>query len=94
MQKSEFTPIYQNYTYFQMVFLLTGSDNQFHMFREDTNSHSYQEISPEEHFPEFYKSPNIVTWIEIYYLNDKKEYAKIQKFPSSSRISNFRITGD
>lgn len=57
----------------EMVFLLTGSDNQFHMFREDTNSHSYQEISPEEHFPEFYKSPNIVTWIEIYYLNDKKE---------------------
>ncbi|GJQ66742.1 hypothetical protein Trydic_g4682 [Trypoxylus dichotomus] len=57
----------------EMVFLLTGSDSQFHIFREDMNSHSYQEINPEEYFPEFYKCTDIVTWIEIYYLNSKKE---------------------
>ncbi|KRT83280.1 hypothetical protein AMK59_4597 [Oryctes borbonicus] len=56
-----------------MVFLLTGSDCQFHIFREDSNSNSYQEINPEEYFPEFYKCTDIVTWIEIYYLNSKKE---------------------
>ncbi|KAK9702111.1 hypothetical protein QE152_g30175 [Popillia japonica] len=56
-----------------MVFVLTGSDNQFHIFREDVNSHTFQEIVPEEYFPEFYKCADIVTWIEIYYLNNKQE---------------------
>lgn len=60
-----------------MVFVLTGSDNQFHIFREDVNSHTFQEIVPEEYFPEFYKCADIVTWIEIYYLNNKQEYVQL-----------------
>ncbi|KAG5899511.1 hypothetical protein JTB14_008200 [Gonioctena quinquepunctata] len=51
----------------EIVFVLSGSDNQVHIFRENTTDHIYKEIDNKDHFPEFSKTPSPVTWIDIYY---------------------------
>ncbi|EFA06740.2 KICSTOR complex protein kaptin [Tribolium castaneum] len=50
----------------EIVFLLSGSDNQIHIYREYTTDHLYKEVD-KECFPEFIKTPSPVVWIDIYY---------------------------
>ncbi|XP_074034569.1 KICSTOR complex protein kaptin [Leptinotarsa decemlineata] len=57
----------------EIVFVLSGSDNQIHIFRENTTDHTYKEIENKDHFPEFSKTPSPVVWIDIYYSDDFKE---------------------
>nr|XP_022920554.1 KICSTOR complex protein kaptin-like isoform X2 [Onthophagus taurus] len=52
------------------VFILTGNDRQVHMYKEDNLLHTFQEILFMEYFPEFYKTPDMITWIEIQYFNN------------------------
>ncbi|KAJ3647450.1 hypothetical protein Zmor_019328 [Zophobas morio] len=53
----------------EIVFLLSGSDNQVHVYREYTTDHLYKEVDNKEYFPEFIKTPSPVIWIDIH-LND------------------------
>lgn len=57
-----------------MVFVLTGSDNQIHVYRENVTNHIYKEIDRKEFFPEFVGPPSIVIWIDIYYYNNYLQY--------------------
>lgn len=53
-----------------MVFVLTGSDNQIHVYRENVSNHIYKEVDRKEFFPEFVGPPSIVIWIDIYYYDN------------------------
>lgn len=57
----------------ETVFLLTGSDNQIHIYRENESTHIYKEMSCDDFFPEFRNPPSIVMWIEIRYFNNYTE---------------------
>lgn len=57
----------------ETVFLLTGSDNQIHIYRENESAHIYKEMSSIDVFPEFKSPPSIVMWIEIRYFNNYTE---------------------
>ncbi|CAH1110509.1 unnamed protein product [Psylliodes chrysocephalus] len=54
----------------EVVFVLSGSDNQVHVYKENTADHIYKEIDNQECFPEFCKTPSPVIWIDIYYSSD------------------------
>ncbi|XP_046477779.1 KICSTOR complex protein kaptin isoform X1 [Neodiprion pinetum] len=55
----------------EVVWLLSGSDYNIHMIREDEGSHDYAESSLEKHFPELENLEAIATWIDIYYYNNQ-----------------------
>ncbi|XP_028149756.1 KICSTOR complex protein kaptin [Diabrotica virgifera virgifera] len=57
----------------EVVFVLSGSDNQIHIFRENNEEHNYKEIDNQEYFPEFTKTPSPVIWIDVYYTEDFSE---------------------
>lgn len=57
----------------EIVFLLSGSDNQIHIYREYTTDHLYKEVDNKEYFPEFIKTPSPVVWVDIYYKEDYSE---------------------
>ncbi|CAG9837605.1 unnamed protein product [Diabrotica balteata] len=57
----------------EVVFVLSGSDNQIHIFRENNEEHNYKEIDNQEYFPEFTKTPSPVIWIDVYYTQDFSE---------------------
>lgn len=59
----------------EIVFLLSGSDNQVHIYREYTTDHLYKEVENKEFFPEFVKTPSPVVWIDIHFDEDSTEYA-------------------
>ncbi|CAH1116569.1 unnamed protein product [Phaedon cochleariae] len=54
----------------EIVFILSGSDNQVHVYRENIADHIYKEIDNKEHFPEFSKTPSPIIWIDIHYTGD------------------------
>lgn len=56
----------------EVAFLLSGSDNKIHVYRESKTNHSYKE-SDKDHFPEFNKLPSVVTWFDIIYYKDYTE---------------------
>lgn len=56
-----------------MVFVLSGSDNQVHVYREYTSEHIYRELENKDYFPEFTKMPSPIIWIDIYYTQDFSE---------------------
>lgn len=56
----------------EVVFLLSGSDSQIHVYRESKTNHSYKE-SDKDHFPEFNKLPSIVMWFDVIYYNNYTE---------------------
>ncbi|CAH2000192.1 unnamed protein product [Acanthoscelides obtectus] len=53
-----------------MVFILSGNDNQVHIFKESSSEHNYRELEGNNFFPEFSKTPSPVVWIDIVYLNN------------------------
>ncbi|KAJ3636757.1 hypothetical protein MTP99_000270 [Tenebrio molitor] len=57
----------------EIVFLLSGSDNQVHIYREYTTDHLYKEVENKEFFPEFVKTPSPVVWIDIHFDEDSTE---------------------
>ena len=63
----------------EIVFLLSGSDNQVHVYREYTTDHLYKEVDHTEYFPEFIKTPSPVIWIDIHLNDDCTEYVTFVK---------------
>ncbi|XP_025833405.1 KICSTOR complex protein kaptin-like [Agrilus planipennis] len=57
----------------EVVFLLSGSDIQIHVYRENQTKHTYKEIDSNDYFPEFSKLPSVVTWIDVFYYENDKE---------------------
>ncbi|CAG9860239.1 unnamed protein product [Phyllotreta striolata] len=57
----------------EVVFVLSGSDNQVHVYKENMADHIYKELDNLEYFPEFTKTPSPVIWIDIYYSPDYSE---------------------
>ncbi|XP_056634756.1 KICSTOR complex protein kaptin-like isoform X1 [Diorhabda sublineata] len=51
----------------EVVFIISGNDNQVHAYKESSDDHNYKEIEIHEYFPEFTKTPSPVIWIDIYY---------------------------
>uniref|UniRef100_T1J5Z3 Kaptin n=1 Tax=Strigamia maritima TaxID=126957 RepID=T1J5Z3_STRMM len=49
----------------ETVWLLSGSDAQIHLYRENKSMHKFVEESVKEQFPEFDKLPSIVMWMNI-----------------------------
>lgn len=58
----------------QVVFILSGSDNQVHVYRENTLSHIYKELDKKDYFPEFARPPSIVIWIDIRYFENNRVF--------------------
>ncbi|CAH0551988.1 unnamed protein product [Brassicogethes aeneus] len=56
----------------EIVFVLSGSDHQVHVYRENASDHEYKEID-KDFFPEFIKTPSPVIAIDIYHTEDFKE---------------------
>ncbi|KAJ8873438.1 hypothetical protein PR048_024255 [Dryococelus australis] len=54
----------------EVVWLLSGSDQKIHMFREDSVNHSYSEVNTADYFPELCDAPNIVVCMNIQYSPD------------------------
>ncbi|CAG9763912.1 unnamed protein product [Ceutorhynchus assimilis] len=70
-----FIPYKLMHTKFQeeTVFLLSGSDNLVHVYRENPQDHVFKEIQDREvHFPEFEKTPSPVVWIDILHYNNER----------------------
>ncbi|XP_050294931.1 KICSTOR complex protein kaptin-like [Anthonomus grandis grandis] len=57
----------------EIVFVLSGSDNQVHIYRENPTEHMYKEIDSKEYFPEFSKTTSPVVWIDMLYMNNYEE---------------------
>ncbi|KAJ8942623.1 hypothetical protein NQ318_013336 [Aromia moschata] len=57
----------------EVVFILSGSDLQVHVYREHSSDHVYKEIENKDYFPEFIKTPSPVVWIDVYYNSDYTE---------------------
>ncbi|GLV39591.1 hypothetical protein CBL_08343 [Carabus blaptoides fortunei] len=51
----------------EIVWMLSGSDEKVHIYREYRVNHSYKEIDLKECFPEFLNPPSIVMWMDIQY---------------------------
>ncbi|KDR12519.1 KICSTOR complex protein kaptin-like isoform X2 [Zootermopsis nevadensis] len=51
----------------EVVWLLSGSDQKIHMFREDRANHCYSEVDVADHFPELVEPPSIILWMDIYH---------------------------
>lgn len=60
-----------------MVWLLSGSDEEIHMFREDKLNHCYSQVDVTEYFPEFVDMPSIVMWMDVYYCQDYNRYVNL-----------------
>jgi len=60
------TSIYKGSTS-EIVWLVCGSDNHVHLYREDTEFHDFKEDITEQHFPELDQIPGIVLAIHIVY---------------------------
>ncbi|RZC40634.1 kaptin-like, partial [Asbolus verrucosus] len=56
----------------EVVFLLSGSDNQIHIYREYAD-HLYKELENKEYFPEFIKTPSPVVWMDLHFNKDSSE---------------------
>ncbi|XP_057333516.1 KICSTOR complex protein kaptin-like isoform X1 [Microplitis mediator] len=56
----------------EVVWLISGSDNQLHMIREDKLNHGYTEFPLDKYFPELVNLQTIVLWINVYYYNNNK----------------------
>lgn len=54
----------------EVVWLLSGSDDRIHIFREDRVNHCYSEVKIEDYFPELMLPPSIVLWMDIQYNSD------------------------
>lgn len=57
-----------------MVWLLSGSDEKVHMFREDRANHCYSEVDVGDHFPELVKPPSVILWMDIYHCQTEARY--------------------
>ncbi|KAL1513800.1 hypothetical protein ABEB36_003160 [Hypothenemus hampei] len=62
-----------NFNKKEIVFVLSGSDHQIHIYRENPMEHIYKEIDSYEFFPEFTKTPSPIVWIDILYMNNYEE---------------------
>ncbi|XP_046996436.1 KICSTOR complex protein kaptin-like isoform X1 [Schistocerca americana] len=51
----------------EVVWLLSGSDNKIHVFREDRVNHCYSQVEVDTYFPEFSDIPSVVMWMDIRY---------------------------
>ncbi|PNF25744.1 Kaptin [Cryptotermes secundus] len=51
----------------EVAWLLSGSDEKIHMFREDRENHCYSEVDVAEHFPELVEPPSIILWMDIHH---------------------------
>lgn len=51
----------------EVVWLLSGSDNKIHVFREDRLNHCYSQVEVDTYFPEFSDIPSVVMWMDIRY---------------------------
>ncbi|KAH3856907.1 hypothetical protein DPMN_099502 [Dreissena polymorpha] len=56
----------------ETVFMLSGSDNKVHMYREVNDEHSFKEGETGEHFPELANLPSVVMWLDIRYYDNSK----------------------
>ncbi|XP_049959870.1 KICSTOR complex protein kaptin-like isoform X2 [Schistocerca serialis cubense] len=54
-------------TIIKVVWLLSGSDNKIHVFREDRVNHCYSQVEVDTYFPEFSDIPSVVMWMDIRY---------------------------
>ncbi|XP_060519052.1 KICSTOR complex protein kaptin-like [Cylas formicarius] len=87
----------------EIVFVLSGSDNQVHIFQENTTDHVYREIDAKEYFPEFGKTASPVVWIDIQFINNFEErvtafgcecgYVKLMKINTKTNkiVYNFSV---
>ncbi|KAJ8981807.1 hypothetical protein NQ317_007393 [Molorchus minor] len=57
----------------EIVFILSGSDLQVHVYREYSSDHVYKELESKDYFPEFSKTQSPVIWIDVYYTQDLTE---------------------
>jgi KICSTOR complex protein kaptin len=67
-----FTPYHLYHTFLpsskEIVWLLSGSDDKIHLYREDKMNHCYQETPLDELFPELAElSAGIVMWMDVRY---------------------------
>lgn len=61
---------WENQVFFkEKVFLLSGSDNFIHVYKEGTE-HLFKEIETKDFFPEFKQYPSPVVWINLMYFED------------------------
>ncbi|KAK0090245.1 hypothetical protein PV325_001940 [Microctonus aethiopoides] len=56
----------------EVVWLISGDDNQLHMIREDKLSHGYTEFQLDKYFPELINLETLVLWINVYYYDNGK----------------------
>ncbi|XP_074115381.1 KICSTOR complex protein kaptin isoform X1 [Cotesia typhae] len=56
----------------EVVWLISGSDNQLHMIREDKLNHGYTEFPLDKYFPELINLQTIALWINVYYYDNNK----------------------
>ncbi|XP_034941933.1 KICSTOR complex protein kaptin-like [Chelonus insularis] len=54
----------------EVVWLISGSDNQLHMIREDKFTHGYVEFPLDKYFPELLSLQTLVLWINVHYYNN------------------------
>ncbi|KAJ8941658.1 hypothetical protein NQ314_010303 [Rhamnusium bicolor] len=80
----------------EIVFILSGSDCQVHIYREHSSDHVYKEMENKDYFPEFIKTPSPVVWIDIYYTDDYtdnvlefglSDYATLPRLDSTSILT-------
>ncbi|GFG37974.1 hypothetical protein Cfor_06621 [Coptotermes formosanus] len=67
------TEMYTNADKFnkEVVWLLSGSDEKIHMFREDQANHCYSEVNVADYFPELVEPPSIILWMDIYHCKNE-----------------------
>lgn len=63
-----------NNFFFQIVWLISGNDNQIHMIKEDKLSHGYVESRIDKYFPELINLQALVLGISVYYYQNNKMY--------------------
>nr|CAD7573443.1 unnamed protein product [Timema californicum] len=54
----------------EVVWLLSGSDEKVHLFREDRLNHCYIKAETEDYFPELSRAPSIVMWMDVHHTSD------------------------
>jgi hypothetical protein len=57
-----------------VVWLLSGSDEKIHMYREDRLNHCYQEADLSLGFPELTGLQSIALWMDVSYTKDMSRY--------------------
>ncbi|XP_064602889.1 KICSTOR complex protein kaptin-like isoform X2 [Liolophura sinensis] len=53
----------------ETVFLLSGTDNKVHMYKEDRQQNTFVEYPSLEHFPEFGDLSSSILWMDILYVS-------------------------